>query len=1399
MDWYKGNEEVKVFKLDKPVNELITDVRLANYEATEITSEVTKTSDNSRVGEPTRLKLELPETDKPLVVDIKVPYHEGYGGVGTGMDWTLGGQTFWKSDYYERVSDIVEGVPTKGDANSNNLGSYISDDYLDVTNKKKRYEFSFDKINEEINTDGVHDAVIGATFKLVGPQPSEETKWAYSDEKGKVEFKDLVPGIYDLIETRPAQGYEKSNTGWTVTVTREGKIYIRDNNPGDTITVNGETKDKTSKLIVSESTTTRARSANLSTYTTGLEMGDNLISSPVRADGWEVVDNTSSTQPTKREDASDSEFGQLIDTKIIEINKTNNRYKQVFIYKEGYAKKNRNIKFHRAYDNYNISPSEVSTRVFQVPTNTNLANINESSDIDAIAGKTDISKNIRFTAEGTKKIQTTNINTKYPGTILIEVETNYNENYPIGLGSNYNFNTTGQYGNKCWLEKSYANEAGVPVVKTTVNHTITFDGNGGTWKMDPVTVEEGTVYELPGSSFIAPTGKEFDGWLVNGQKKNPGDRITVTSDLKIQAQWRDKAPEQVTVLFSPGEGSGTMQEQKVNVGSNYQLPANGFTAPTGKEFKAWSVNGVEYQPGASITVNADITITALWKEKDPLDNFTPEKGKDILISGDESAKLVQITNKQGGITPKVFKQNSNGRPLEGAKFTIKKMTDNTYKTKDDNFTPLQATSDEYGNVSFKDKDGNEVKLEKGFYVLTEDEAPTGYKKIIADWEIEVRDVGGRMYAVYNGPEETPSSLVSDNEKSKAGESKETDQIKFKSRLTYINPEAKSFVQRIYVDTRNYKGNDLLNVQITPINKREEIDTPGQAPKTTTQGVKTAYRTTYQIANPDSNVDITNNNIDRILRTYDLSKPDMSILNTARWRPFDWGFDEDQLNLGKGVYIIDVEGYFDDNITKDEIGKIDLHVDFYKGARKFEQVVYDENGKESWYDGYEASYQAGMENIKKIVEAKEGKEKADTWFKEKPADQKYQNFLSKKVTYAGKEYIAGRVTPVIEGEPFFHADTSIDISPLYNSEKPHEIPENGMTVINDEESFNITFSKHGRDNPDWDVNGNEIANRRLEGGVFKLQQQIGPYFVDLPESYVASAFNGYFGFRGLKPGRYRLMEVKAPNGYKPITQPLLYLTIAYNQEDIKDEKTGEIIAGKGSGYVTLEYTNANGVYEYVPESARKQGGQLVDFVTAATAKHMGKIVNEKIVDSISFKKVSESGTALKDAEFEVYYKDKIDNNLYDKLDLYEKKSADGTVERMVNKAGDSAPSGFTKVDKFTSDKDGLIEFKFDRDGYYAIKEIKAPVGYITPRDYVKEFSVLDGKIKIKSDDETYIAYKPGSDPTNIVNKKSIFPSTGGSGTFIGFAIIGTAVMLLALAYFGIYQNDNNRRRSARYKK
>ena len=1498
MDWFNENNfdknnNIKIFKLDKPVTGLISDIRLANYKAEDISASVTKTSEAGRVGEPNRLKLEIPKTDKPIVIDVKVPYKDANGGVGTGLDWINGNQIYWKADFYERVYSIKTTGPTTGTTGTI-LGSYVGEDSLDVTNDIKTYGFKLKKLKEDKTTE-----IPGAVFKLTGPEPLKDERFMTTGNDGIVSFNGLKPGTYKLVEEKPAPGYEKPNTTWTVRVASDGKVYIKDNsgaaNPENpSVTVSSNANTARNNLM---------RRLQMAGANTDLEISGNLVDTlnPLRAgNGWEVVDNASSTQPKKREDATTSDYGQLIETKIIEIDKENNRYKQVFIYKPGgTAKRNREIKFHRAYENYNISPNEVTTRVFQVPDGTSLANINESTDIDSIPGKTDISNNVRFTAEGTKKIQTTDINTRYPGTILIEVETNYNENYPIGLGSNYNFNTAVTWGNKCWLEKSYANESGVPVVKTTVDYTITFDGNGGTWKMDPVTVEENTLYELPGSSFIAPDGKEFDGWLVNGQKKNPGDRITVTSDLTIQAQWRNKAPEQATVSFSAGEGSGTMADEKVNVGSNYTLPANGFNPPTGKEFKAWLVNGVEYQPGDEIPVNADTTITALWKEKEP-ETYTitvnqpqngsltadqssatagtqinltvkPNEGYEIesvtmngqTLTADTDGKykftmpasnatvsatfkqkqvgpsegeteikpgeFAQITNKQTGLDLKIYKKASNsGNKLEGALFTIKK-TDENFQNPDTDFGTVKGKSNTDGLVEFNDKDGNPLRLPVGYYLIEETAAPLGYRKPNAPWKVQVVEKDGKLVANYIGPEETPQSFI---EKNKNLEIKNANGVKYATKITHIDTESRSFIQRVYIDTRGKNG--TVNVQIKPKHKREEIDRAGLPPVTIKEGVKTAYRSTYKISGINGDPDQAQ--MIKILNEYDVSNPDVTVVNTARWRPFDWGFDEDQLNLEPGVYYIDIEGFYDTsiidrNVTNEvaidsnynftqkdgvtpskepvlkdpyvnndkndlpdeDLGKIDIDIQFFDGARKFYQRKFDKNINKFVYDTFEgASYQGGIEAVRqryqdKLVQAgyddKTAKKMADTWANSKSYNpQKYVNALSKHANLNGTDFIGGYIDPTVDENtqgyvaPSSTIKTSMNISSLYSSNKENTVPQEGLEIENDAERYNITFSKHGKETDTSKLE--DITKKRLEGAVFKLEKRVREgIYEELEGSYVSSAFNGYFGFRGLEPGRYRLVEVQAPKGYKPINGPLLYFsveTVSLVSQKIVDPRTGEAIdvntvefyfpgnttpykfknlevhdpvtnkvikfmeaknvdldttkiidptdstkktevslkdlsikfpgeikdkEGKvvkdtykiseiqitptSNGYISLEYDKANGVYQYIKEdSTTEKDGLLVDYVTSATAKNMGKIVNEKPgKGEITIRKIDQKGDAI---------------NATNQLP--------GAKFRITNKETGKTEDG-------TVGADGTLKFTGLNIGHYRLEEIESPNGYI----------------------------------------------------------------------------------------
>ena len=1517
MTWYDGNAEYKVFELDKPVTGLVSDLRLANYTTTDITKNVTADKVPGRFNEPDRLQLTLPKTSKPIVIDVKVPYDKETGGVGTGMDWTESGTTYWKSDYYERVSDIVVGDPTKAAA-GDIKGSYISEGSLDVNNERKKFQFKLKKVKE-----GTNEAIKGAVFKLIGPSPSQNSREMTTGADGMITFAGLEAGEYTLEETQPAPGYEKVDTKWTVRITDEGKVYIKDNKPTtettestetpastfsivdlgskdtaealrinpelamkmqrvkalaygaedelnskslvfmteadkneaivkenlDTVYGPDEITDKYSDIVTDKEVGMAAYSLDsLGTNVGGLEINPETIPEAQRAgNSWKIVDNASSTQPTKREDVRFSDYGQLIDTKIIEIDKVNNRYKQVFLFRPTGAsgKRNREIKFHRAGDKYNISPSEVTTRVYQVPNGASLANINQSSDIDGISNKTDISSKVKFTSvtEGVNKIKTTNITTSYPYTILIEVETNYNENYPIGLGSNYNYNTAGTTGNKCWLEKSYANEAGVPVVSSIKYYNITLStpDNNGSLTISP----NKTTGLKEGDSFIL-TPKPKEGYELADLKINgssyydanktsygfdmPGFDITVEATFKqktaqtykisvasvqngsitVKPNENVQAGTPVTVTTNPSPGYelkslsyNDLNGQAIQVGTTFTMPAQNIylmpvfglkEQPQPKEFKvnvatnivngsvtaeptsqeagkpvsltvtpdegfeiqSVTMNGQPLTDGAdgkySFTMPAgDVTVSVTFKKIDD----TPDPGDDWKEIPD--GKAAQITNNQVGIELKVHKRNNVNEGLEGANFTLKKYTDENFTTVDETFTDLTATSDDQGNVVFKDKEDNTVKLNTGFYTLEETKSPVGYKRPPAPWKLQVKEENGSLVIVQNGPENTATSFLSSNKAVAADNQKGS--IKYKSIVKNIDPDSKTFVQRVYIDTRAY--GKVVNVQITPKHKREEIDRPGLPPVTITEGVKTAYRSTYQITNPPKDVDV-----DKVLNSYDLRDPNVRTVNTARWRPFDWGFDEDLLNLEPGVYYIDIEGYYDgslidkkvtnevaiddnynftekdgktpskepvlkdprvrNDISEDDLGKIDLHIDFYDGAREFQEINDVSNLVYKHFD--QGSYQHGATTIRnwikqRLIQKGYNKDYAETfandWANKKLPGQKYANALSKKVKIneSDTNWIdTGRINPSVAGTPVVHADTSLDISSLYTSDTPETVPQDGMSITNEREVYNITFSKHKMD-------GDDNTNR-LEGAVFKLQKKEGSFWYDLDESYVSSAFNGYFGFRRLEPGTYRLLEVAPPKGYRALDGTLLEFVIKtidpngetfekdgkiYDKESglgiqvqpdgthkVVDPKTGKIVEG-ANGYVTITNKKNNYLIPNIGGNGGDQSGNLVDFVTSATAKNIGKVINEEPgKGSVTINKVDENGKAIpgkKNDQGELIAGAKFRaTRLGAKTDEEGKPVEDAVYEGYVNE------KGILKLD-------GLPL------GNYELREIESPNGYI----------------------------------------------------------------------------------------
>ena len=145
---------------------------------------------------------------------------------------------------------------------------------------------------------------------------------------------------------------------------------------------------------------------------------------------------------------------------------------------------------------------------------------------------------------------------------------------------------------------------------TENKYTLTFDANGGSGTMTPVTDLTGE-YTLPANEFTAPSGKQFKGWSLTTDGATVS-KVAMTENRTVYAIWEYIPVVTYTVSFAANGGTGTMTAA-TGISGNYTLPACTFTAPAGKQFKAWSVGGVEKAVGDKITVTANTTVTAVWE------------------------------------------------------------------------------------------------------------------------------------------------------------------------------------------------------------------------------------------------------------------------------------------------------------------------------------------------------------------------------------------------------------------------------------------------------------------------------------------------------------------------------------------------------------------------------------------------------------------------------------------------------------------------------------------------------------------------------------------------------------------------------------------------------------------
>ena len=146
------------------------------------------------------------------------------------------------------------------------------------------------------------------------------------------------------------------------------------------------------------------------------------------------------------------------------------------------------------------------------------------------------------------------------------------------------------------------------------DHTVTFDANGGsepedlpeevTTSMPAKKVLHGSEYYLPECEFIAPEGKQFKAWQIDGTEYPVNAPVTVTADITVKALWENA---RYTITFDTAGGS-----EIAPITQDYGTAISSPADPTreGYIFMGWDKEIPKTMPAESMTV------TAQWKDSE---------------------------------------------------------------------------------------------------------------------------------------------------------------------------------------------------------------------------------------------------------------------------------------------------------------------------------------------------------------------------------------------------------------------------------------------------------------------------------------------------------------------------------------------------------------------------------------------------------------------------------------------------------------------------------------------------------------------------------------------------------------------------------------------------------------
>lgn len=639
---------------------------------------------------------------------------------------------------------------------------------------------------------------------------------------------------------------------------------------------------------------------------------------------------------------------------------------------------------------------------------------------------------------------------------------------------------------------------------------------------------------------------------------------------------------------------------------------------------------------------------------------------------DATKKEATIVNRQVGIQLKVNKREKEGRPLPNAifKLTRKQSIDENGKYVNDEKVIFEGRS--------TDSNGNIISdsLLPGRYELEETAAPEGYVVPPAPWIIEVKEENGRLQIYQRPPGMTPQAYIDANTAATVRPANHSKIFSYK--LVAIDTERRTFTIRMYINPEGIPNNREYSFDFFPKNFVFADEAEKGA-----KGVMFNYRTTYRITNPKLYEK-------KELNLLNLKSDDVELINTARFRPFRYGFTQDLINLknisqngGEAVgYVIDLDGSYTEGFFNKDNNQLDI--DFWFGEiqkGKFEK------GKTSWRNWGEVENIAGTDGTDQYVVKPFKEELVDGQWKQ------YNNPPEDKI---------------------YHMN--FNLSKLFTSDQVLPVGDDGLTIYNRDETYNMAFTKYDGEHHDIDVEGTKDKLVRLEGAVFQLQRKELGVYRDIQGYALATAFNGFVGFNNLPPGEYRIIELKPPrrkvtvteNGqtvekyinYRKIEGPVMDFTLKAGSRTVTLD--GKTYTRKGDFIITKRHPRYIPTSEVLPSGSglvdpnekivTNPEHEIPDYVTHAT-QQFGKVLNDEAgLGKIEVNKTGDDGKPLKGATFKV------------------------TRISSLGKENTTAVS-----DQITSDANGFIKFENLPIGNYILEEVSAPDGYEVDRQ-VRRFTV-----------------------------------------------------------------------------